>query len=118
MGATSLNREQLEAYRIKVGYYDQFKSKKKKKKKCSDKKKKSKRNPETEFQKKYYSYLKSDKWREIRNLLFEERGKCCERCGRMKNIQVHHKTYANIFRESMDDLLILCSICHKKEHGK
>jgi 5-methylcytosine-specific restriction endonuclease McrA len=115
MGATSLNREQLERYRIKIGYYDQFKSKKKTRKKNGNKPKPTKQ--ETEFKKQYQKYLKSEKWKEIKCQLFKERGSACEKCGSGKSLQVHHLHYGNVFRELLEDLQILCKKCHRKEHG-
>lgn len=113
---TSLNREQLERYRIKVGFYKKFKTKKKRKAKAK-KRTKKKVELQSEFKKRYYAYLKSDEWNTIKLDLYRERGKSCERCGVGKNIQVHHLTYVNVFREHPNDLVLLCGRCHKKEHG-
>ena len=68
--------------------------------------------------KEYAEYLKSDKWKLKRQQLFEERGKTCERCKSEKDIQVHHKTYKNIFNEKLCDLEVLCKICHQNHHKK
>lgn len=45
----------------------------------------------------------------------------CEQCGYEPYkpcLQVHHKTYDRIFREELDDLILLCPKCHKAEKGK
>ncbi len=65
----------------------------------------------------YKKYLKSAKWAMIRIDLFMLRGKKCEKCSSKHKIQVHHKTYKNIFKEEPEDLIILCDYCHKSEHG-
>lgn len=72
---------------------------------------------------KYNDYLRSPQWRQKRQQLFEQRGKCCERCGLdMGELgispDVHHKTYDNLFNEPLEDLEVLCRPCHKKHHGK
>jgi hypothetical protein len=71
----------------------------------------------SEHKQRYYEYLASDHWKLVRDGLFYRRGKQCERCGSVSDIQVHHKTYDNVFSEVGDDLEILCGTCHKKEHG-
>jgi cytochrome c len=32
-------------------------------------------------------------------------------------LEIHHKTYKNIFNEKMEDLELLCHSCHQQEHG-
>ena len=65
----------------------------------------------------YKEYLKSDKWKAKRESLFLHRGKRCERCGSVENIQVHHIHYRNIFVEELEDLMVVCKACHRKIHG-
>jgi hypothetical protein len=67
---------------------------------------------------KYKDYLQSDEWQKKRQQLFAERGKVCERCQSITNIQVHHKTYENIFNEKLSDLEVLCKICHENHHKR
>lgn len=68
--------------------------------------------------KKYYDYLGSPEWRNKRQEVFNSRSKCCERCKRVDNLEIHHKTYKNIYKEKLEDLQILCRSCHKSEHSK
>ena len=45
-------------------------------------------------------------------------GHCCERCGRSRLgtiLQVHHKTYARLGNEHLDDLKVVCIDCHQIE---
>lgn len=69
---------------------------------------------------KYYTYLKSKEWKELKIDLLQLRGCNCERCGVKKAaniLHIHHKTYARLYNELMADLEILCSKCHMDEHG-
>jgi len=66
--------------------------------------------------KQYETYLKSDDWAQLKIDLFNLRGRKCEMCGSKKSICVHHLTYKNIYKEEPGDLIILCSLCHSKEH--
>lgn len=63
----------------------------------------------------YRQYLSSPEWEDIRQRLFNARGKQCEECGSKRRIEVHHLTYDNIGKERLEDLQILCRKCH---HGK
>lgn len=67
---------------------------------------------------KYKKYLKSDSWNLIRDIVIERDGCKCTRCGSVNILQVHHKTYKNIFNEieHLDDLITLCKSCHYDEH--
>ena len=72
---------------------------------------------------KYQRYLRSPQWQEKRRQLFLERGRLCESCGldmEELNIEpdVHHKTYATIYREKLEHLQVLCRKCHNKKHNK
>jgi 5-methylcytosine-specific restriction endonuclease McrA len=33
-------------------------------------------------------------------------------------LHVHHKTYRNFGMEDMDDLEVLCKVCHQNEHRR
>lgn len=63
----------------------------------------------------YKEYLLSKNWKIIRNDIIAERV-CCKCCGSKENLQVHHKTYKNIFNELPTDLELLCASCHVKRH--
>ena len=63
----------------------------------------------------YEKYRDSPAWKRKRDLVIErDKGKCvwCQVEGR----QVHHKTYENIGKEPLSDLVVLCGKCHKEEH--
>lgn len=80
------------------------------------KKKPKKRKRKSQFQIKYYNYLKSDEWAEIRMEMYSMFDKCF-RCGSKNKLIVHHKTYKNLFHEEPEDLELICDKCHKKEHN-
>ena len=66
---------------------------------------------------KYLEYLKSDEWMKIRVEMLSIYKKCA-RCDSKYQLQIHHKTYKNIFKEEPEDLEVLCKACHKAEHYK
>jgi 5-methylcytosine-specific restriction endonuclease McrA len=53
------------------------------------------------------------------------RDRRCKVCGSSLYLEVHHKTYVKNGidirgkeKEHLDCLVLLCSECHKKEHGR
>lgn len=67
---------------------------------------------------KYYSYLKSQQWKEKRKFALEFYGYNCGLCGSGHNLEVHHRNYKNLYKESMEDLMLLCETCHRNFHRK
>jgi len=65
----------------------------------------------------YKSYLKSNKWKKLRETKLKLAGYKCEKCGSTDNLHLHHKTYKRLYKEHLKDLIVLCEICHKEEHG-
>ena len=68
---------------------------------------------------KYKSYLLSDKWKIVKSKIFERDGNRCVFCGSSNKLQVHHLSYKHIYDEinHLDDLLLVCSKCHKMIHN-
>jgi hypothetical protein len=66
----------------------------------------------------YHEYLKSDRWRKFRKEVFEFYGKNCILCDSPFNVEVHHKHYRTIFKETIKDVVPLCKKCHTKHHSK
>lgn len=64
----------------------------------------------------YYKYISSLDWNKLRQRLIKERGDKCEKCGSTEFLQVHHKTYRNVYKEKDEDLQVLCRRCHFKTH--
>lgn len=67
--------------------------------------------------KKYHEYLQSDEWKEKRKEIFEFIAKKCAKCKTTENIQLHHRSYENIYQESFSDVVPLCETCHKLFHS-
>ncbi len=63
----------------------------------------------------YEEYLNTPEWKEKREMVLELRGRRCEECGSTKDLHVHHWVYCR-GEESLEDLVVLCSNCHKKLH--
>ena len=64
----------------------------------------------------YVVYLKTNDWKIKRKAKMYQARYKCEKCKSRKKLQVHHKDYKNWFDVELTDLLLLCEICHKKEH--
>lgn len=64
---------------------------------------------------KYQTYLQTDHWRELRLLKLEMVGNKCEKCPCRQRLQVHHLRY-DPYRESLNDLQVLCENCHENAH--
>ncbi len=65
----------------------------------------------------YRAYLASPHWKKTRSRIIVIRGGKCERCGSKKHPQVHHLTYERRGCERDEDLMLLCRVCHEREHG-
>lgn len=60
----------------------------------------------------YSTYLTSWRWRLKRALVIWSDGSACVICNSRHQLQVHHRTYRNIFCERLSDLVTVCPICH------
>lgn len=64
----------------------------------------------------YYDYLQTEHWKEIKKKILErDRNKCLD-CGEAVRLNVHHLTYRNLGNERDEDLITLCGECHKLYH--
>lgn len=66
----------------------------------------------------YYEYIMSRRWREHPARLAELaasgfRCRLCNHDGSERPLEVHHRTYANLFNEQVGDLTTLCGRCHR-----
>lgn len=64
----------------------------------------------------YETYIGSKRWRKKRAKALAHHGRVCVSCGATHRLRVHHKTYARLGNELMDDLQVLCVDCHANEH--
>lgn len=63
-------------------------------------------------------YLRSVHWKQLKKNVLQSQGRICSKCGSLKRLQVHHKTYERLEHELPEDLCVLCGDCHAAEHGK
>jgi 5-methylcytosine-specific restriction endonuclease McrA len=66
----------------------------------------------------YSDYIKSNKWFNLRSARISIDNHKCQKCGFEEELNVHHKTYKNLFNENMEDLITLCKRCHCDEHER
>lgn len=71
--------------------------------------------------KKQKTLYKKTEWFDFRKKVFQHKGKHCEHCGRSESvcIQVHHEHYfpnRNPWDYHIDEMTVLCSGCHAREH--
>ena len=69
------------------------------------------------------TYLKSLKWHQIKGYVRERDNYTCSHCGMnmvddLYHLHTHHLTYKRLGNEDPQDLVLLCSKCHSKEHSK
>ena len=61
-------------------------------------------------------YLRSAHWKRTAKAARRRAGGRCERCGMRGRLDVHHRSYARLWRERPGDLEALCRRCHRLEH--
>ncbi len=73
----------------------------------------------------YGAYLQSPEWQARKRAKLSAADYTCEECGypfvphrTARQFEVHHKTYERLGNERREDLVVLCSDCHEKAHGK
>jgi hypothetical protein len=67
----------------------------------------------------YTEYLQTDWWKHVRAVALKTRGTKCERCGAThRQLHIHHKSYVHRGDElrHLDDLEVVCRLCHIDEH--
>jgi 5-methylcytosine-specific restriction endonuclease McrA len=64
----------------------------------------------------YHEYIRSEAWREKRRDVILRACGVCERCGLWPVVNVHHLTYDRVGNELLEDLLGVCSRCHREFH--
>lgn len=65
----------------------------------------------------YEAYLRSPRWREVRNTILARDKGLCQKCKLARATEVHHRRYDRLGRERPDDLVSLCRRCHLAAHG-
>ena len=64
----------------------------------------------------YADYLQTVWWQTRRDRALRQGGWRCARCDNKRELQVHHKTYANKGCERDEDLEVICRPCHEGHH--
>ena len=71
---------------------------------------------------KYQRYIKSKEWKELRDKIINERGKCAF-CGRKHledgvKLSLHHNSYQHLYDEinHLEDVTVICNVCHIALH--
>lgn len=65
----------------------------------------------------YKDYLLGAHWVKFRKEIISSR-KICQHCCSKKNLNIHHKNYNNLGKETNEDVIILCNNCHSRFHKK
>jgi len=60
----------------------------------------------------YDDYIHSVDWKQKRDYVIYLAEGQCQKCGKKKPLEVHHLTYARLYRERLADLKALCKECH------
>jgi 5-methylcytosine-specific restriction endonuclease McrA len=56
-------------------------------------------------------------WKKLRSLILERDEHKCQKCGNKEKLNVHHiQEKRNNGTEDFDNLIVLCSSCHRKTH--
>ena len=67
----------------------------------------------------YHKYLLSPEWKTLAAQKREEAENKCQLCNARESVlHVHHRSYDNIYHETLKDLIVLCEKCHQKFHNK
>lgn len=63
------------------------------------------------------AYRKSASYSLLKQLLLIVSSHSCCKCGSTNDLELHHKHYKTYFNESLNDVLIMCKVCHSKGHN-
>ncbi len=62
----------------------------------------------------YEKYIQSYEWRQKALAAKKMAGNKCQECGSTKDLEVHHLSYENLYRERYCDVKVLCKTrCHQ-----
>lgn len=72
----------------------------------------------------YRNYIRSKQFREVKKIVWERDGGCCQFCGRKQSdgvtLSVHHRNYSHLFQGGeveAADCILICSREHKVLHS-
>jgi hypothetical protein len=64
----------------------------------------------------YAEYILSPEWRIVCRVALAVAHDQCQLCHSADRLNVHHKSYRNLGHETLDDVIVLCEICHERHH--
>lgn len=66
----------------------------------------------------YKLYVKTEHWQHFRTEALKFAQYKCQLCNaKDAELNVHHKNYDNLGRETFNDVIVLCKECHEVHHG-
>jgi len=65
----------------------------------------------------YREYLQSEHWQAKRTHILLTRGSRCQQCGALGPVHLHHVSYDRLGCERDEDILLLCTDCHRQMHS-
>ena len=74
----------------------------------------------------YRAVLLSSRWQALKWRVLLRNGFRCDNCGRryhgprlraVRFFDLHHRHYRTVGCESFEDVMALCRVCHRAEHG-
>ncbi|KKL12172.1 hypothetical protein LCGC14_2538420 [marine sediment metagenome] len=66
----------------------------------------------------YDEYLHTEHWQAVRVDALRRAGHRCQLCNSPESLDVHHRTYARLWRERPADVVVLCRTCHDVFHDR
>ena len=66
----------------------------------------------------YRRYLRSKTWRRKREKVLKRDEYRCRICNSELRLQVHHRTYKDLWHERQVDLITICKACHTLFHER
>jgi hypothetical protein len=64
----------------------------------------------------YRQYLESPHWKNFRKKVYSLI-KHCGACGSKGQLNIHHISYSKLWKETLDDVVVLCGECHAHLHN-
>jgi 5-methylcytosine-specific restriction endonuclease McrA len=61
----------------------------------------------------YIDYIRSAAWKVKRRQVLIRDQFTCQCCKKAIASQVHHKTYIRLYQEDLEDLISICTPCHR-----
>jgi hypothetical protein len=63
----------------------------------------------------YKQYLVSPHYKNLAKKALKMAMYKCEKCSSIYGLKCYHRNFDNLYRETLDDLIILCDQCYRKD---